>query len=86
MNDKPEIIYYKSFICPRCIPTSRFLKNLKAQHPEIKITEIEILTNMKKTIKEGIHGIPVIAIGNKRYSGVPSIGEVLELLGIPSNN
>jgi glutaredoxin len=47
-----EIIYYKSAICPKCIPTSRFLKELKSEHPEIEIKEIEIITHLKSTIKK----------------------------------
>lgn len=86
MNNKAEITYYKSLICPRCIPTSRFLKNLKAEYPEIKVNEIEVLTNMKKTVKEGIHGIPVMTIGGRKYREVPPKDEVLKLLGIIPGN
>ncbi len=75
-----KITYYKSVICPRCIPTSRFLKNLKKSYPDVEIEEIEILKNMKIARRAGIHSIPVIEIGERRYTEAPPMDEVLELL------
>lgn len=77
-----EIIYYKSAICPKCIPTSRFLKELKSEHPEIEIKEIEIITHLKSTIKDKVYSIPVIEVKGKRFHSTPAKGEVLGLLGI----
>ena len=81
-----KITYYKSVICPRCIPTSRFLKNLKKEYPEVEIEEIEVLKNMKAAKQAGIHSIPVIEIGNKRYTKVPPINEVKELITLSETN
>jgi len=75
-----KITYYKSVICPRCIPTSRFLKKLKAEHPEVEIEEIEILKNIRLAKKAGIMSIPVIETGGRRYHGVPPMQEVLLFL------
>lgn len=77
-----EILYYKSAICPKCLPTSRFLKVLKKEHPEIEIKEIEILAHLKSTIKDKVYSIPVIEVAGKRFFSVPAKGEILGLLGI----
>lgn len=77
-----KILYYKSAICPKCIPTSRFLKELKTEYPEIEIEEIEIITHLKSTIKDKIYSIPVIEVAGKRFYSTPVKGEVLGLLGI----
>jgi len=74
-----ELIYYKSRICPKCIPTSRFLKKLKEEHPEIIVREVEILFHMKAAKEAKIHSIPVIEAAGKRFYNVPSVDEILEL-------
>ncbi|MDA3941739.1 MAG: hypothetical protein PF693_20915 [Spirochaetia bacterium] len=77
-----EILYYKSAICPKCIPTSRFLKELKSEHPQITIKEIEIITHLKSSIKDKVYSIPVIEVKGKRFYNTPAKGEILGLLGI----
>ncbi len=80
--DKKEIIYYKSLVCPRCIPTSRFLKELKKDYPEITVKEVEIIAHMKAARNAHIHSIPVIEVAGKRFYKAPSRNDVLPLLGI----
>ncbi len=77
-----EIIYYKSLICPRCIPTSRFLKELKKDYPEITVKEVEILAHLKSAKDAHIHSIPVIEVAGKRFYRAPSRNDILPLLGI----
>ena len=61
------ITYYKSLICPRCIPTSRFLKELKKDYPRITVKEGEIIARMKQAKDAHIHFIPVIEVTGKRF-------------------
>ncbi len=75
-----EIVYYKSIICPRCIPTSRFIKKIKSEYPHIKIREIEILKHMKEAKQNGVHSIPTIKIGDKIFNGVPPWEEFESLI------
>ncbi len=77
-----EIVYYKSLICPRCIPASRFLKELKRDYPEIKVREVEIIAHMKSAKEAKIHSIPVIEVAGKRFYKTPSRNDILPLLGI----
>ncbi|RLA89725.1 MAG: hypothetical protein DRG20_04270 [Deltaproteobacteria bacterium] len=79
------IKYYKSIICPRCIPTNRFLKSIREKFPEIVIEEIEVLKNMKAAKKDGIGSIPSIIIGNRVYRGVPPEDEFISLIQSSSN-
>ncbi len=81
-NESREIIYYKSLICPRCIPTSRFLKELKKDYPQITVREVEVLAHMKTAKNEHIHSIPVIEVAGHRFYKAPSRNDILPLLGI----
>jgi len=81
-KDTKEIIYYKSLICPRCIPMSIFLKDLKKDYPEITVKEVEIITHIKTAKQAHIHSIPVIEVAKKRFYKAPSRNDVLPLLGI----
>ncbi|GEM_PF-2418634 len=82
VTDKNEITYYKSKICPKCIPASRFLKKLKEDYPGVKVNEVEILFHMKAVKEAGIHSIPVIEVAGKRFYKAPSREEFLPLIGI----
>lgn len=75
-----KLKYYKSIICPRCIPTSRFLKYIRKKYPNVEIEEIEVLKNMREARKEGIRSIPTIIIGKKRYIGMPPKDEFIKIL------
>ena len=75
-----KIVYYKSAVCPRCIPTNRFLKRLKMEHPGVEIEEVEVLTHIGRARKAGIMSIPVIEMGGRRYHGVPPREDVLRFL------
>ncbi len=75
-----KITYYKSAICPRCIPTNRFLKKIKEEHPYLDIEEIEVLTHLKRAKEEGVRSIPLIVVGDRRYYGVPPKREFEEII------
>ncbi len=64
-----KVIYYKSIICPRCIPTNRLISRLKKEHPEIEVEEVEVLRHLGRARREGIQGIPTIVIGPHRLLG-----------------
>jgi len=60
--EQKELIYYKSRICPKCIPTSRFLKKFREEYPDVSIREVEVLFHMKSAREAKIHSIPVILL------------------------
>ncbi len=72
-----KIIYYKSIICPKCIPTNRLIKRLKREHPEIEVEEIEIITHMSRAKKDNVHHVPTLIAGDRRFFAAPPMEELL---------
>ena len=75
-----KVIYYKSIICPRCIPTNRLIKRLKQTHPEIEVEEIEIITHMSRAKQDGVRHVPTIIAGSRRFYDAPPMEELLSAL------
>jgi glutaredoxin len=73
-----KIIYYKSRLCPRCIPTNRLVARLRREHPEIEIEEIEVLTNLQRALHDRVAMLPTLIVGNRRFHHAPSL-ETLQL-------
>ncbi len=67
-----KIIYYKSRLCPKCIPTDRLVARLRREHPEIEIEEIEVLTNLPRALREGVAMLPTLIVGNQRFHHAPT--------------
>ena len=76
-----KIIYYKSLVCPRCIPTNRLMARVHREHPEIEIEEIEVLTNLARALHDGVMMLPTLIVGDKRYHHVPPFDELLSAVG-----
>jgi glutaredoxin len=79
-----KVTYYKSILCPKCIPTNRLIKQLKQEYPEVEIEEIEIITHMSRAKKDGVNHVPTIIVGNKRFYTAPTMSELLSALYAPS--
>lgn len=80
-----KIIYYKSLVCPRCIPTNRLIARVRREHPEIEIEEIEVLTHLGRALNDGVMGLPTLIVGDQRYHHAPPLDELLVVLGENSN-
>ncbi len=74
-----KIIYYKSLLCPRCIPTNRLIGKIKREHPEIEIEEVEVLTNLSRAMADGIHMLPTLVVCTQRFTSAPRIDELLAM-------
>ncbi len=68
-----KIIYYKSVLCPRCIPTNRLVARLRREHPEIEIEEVEVITNLPRALRDGVAMLPTLIVGNQRFHHAPSL-------------
>ncbi len=75
-----KITYYKSLLCPRCIPTNRLVARLRREHPEIEIEEVEVLTNLSRAMADGIHMLPTLIVGSHRFTTTPKIDELLSAI------
>ena len=72
-----KIIYYKSLLCPRCIPTNRLITRLKREHPEIEIEEVEVLTNLGRALQDGVRTLPTVVAGAQHFTHAPRMDELL---------
>ncbi len=77
-----KVIYYKSIICPKCIPTNRLIKRLRQTHPEVQVEEIEILRHMARAKADGVRHVPTIIVGSRRFYHAPSLDELLSALQV----
>ncbi len=76
-----KIIYYKSLVCPRCIPTNRLLARVRREHPEIEIEELEVLTNLGRAKRDRVMMLPTLIVGARRFHYAPRLEELLAALG-----
>ncbi len=67
-----KIVYYKSLVCPRCIPTTKMLKAFRRRYPEVEIEEVEVLTHLGRAREAGVLQVPTIVVGPHRlYKALP---------------
>ncbi len=76
-----KITYYKSRLCPRCIPTNRLVARLRREHPEIDIEEIEVLTNLPRALRDKVAILPTLIVGEQRFHHAPSMDALISDLG-----
>ncbi len=75
-----KLLYYKSLACPRCISTNRLVAQLRREHPEIEIEEIEVLTHLPQTLRDGVMMLPTLIAGTQRFHHAPRMEELLAAL------
>ncbi len=75
-----KIVYYKSVLCPRCIPTNRLIARVRREHPEVEIEEVEVLTNLSRAIRDGVAMLPTLIAGEQRFHHAPPIDTLLAAL------
>ncbi len=61
--------YFKSIVCPRCIPVTRELKKLEKEFPELEIKHIEVLSNMSYSKDNKVRTLPTVKIGDAVIGG-----------------
>jgi hypothetical protein len=63
------VTFYHSVICPRCQMAALSLKQLLPQFPGISVEQVELLTNLGRSRREGVATIPTLLAGERRLSG-----------------
>ena len=63
-----KIVYYKSLLCPRCIPTSKMLKAFRQRYPQVEIEEVEIIAHPSRAREAGVRQVPTIVVGSRRIT------------------
>jgi glutaredoxin len=75
-----KIVYYKSLVCPRCIPTNRLIAQLQREHPEIEVEQVELLTHLSRARRDGVMTLPTLIVGERRFTRAPRLEELLAAL------
>lgn len=75
-----KLVYFKSAICPRCIPTNRLIAQLRKEYPEIEIEQVEVLTHFARARHEGVRTLPTLIAGKTRFYAAPRMEELVAAL------
>jgi glutaredoxin len=73
-----KITYYKSAICPRCLPTDRLMDRIRAARPALEIETIEVLKHPGRAIQDRVMTLPTIIVGGQRWFGAVPLPEILD--------
>ena len=76
----PKILYYKSLLCPRCIPTNKMLKAFRLRYPDVEIEEIEVIAHPGRARAAGVRQVPTIVIGAHRLNKAIPLAELARLV------
>ncbi len=76
----PKIVYYKSVLCPRCLPTNRMLKAFQQKHPEVRIEVVEVVAHPKRAKDAGVRHVPTLVIGAHRLEKAVPLAELEALV------
>lgn len=64
------VTFYHSVLCPRCHAVGLSLRQLQAEFPGVSIEKVEIVTNLRRSRRDGVASIPTLVAGEHRLSGV----------------
>lgn len=65
-----NVTLYKSSLCPRCHFARKWLKQLKAEQPDLELEFVDILSSPRRTLQDGIRMIPAVKAGGQVLSGL----------------
>ncbi len=64
----------------RCLPTNRLVAGLRREQPEIDIEEIEVLTHLPQTLRDGALMLPTLIASTGRFHHTLRMEELLAAL------
>lgn len=65
-----KIIFYKSFLCPRCRMAEKYLREIAAQDPSLDITTVDVTATPLQSLRDGTLAIPALHVGDKTLKGI----------------
>ena len=65
-----KIVFYKTFICPRCFLTGRALVRLRREYPELEIETVEVSRDPLRAWQDGVRMVPAIRYQGKNLAGI----------------
>jgi len=81
----PKIVYYKSLLCPRCIPTNKMLKAFRQRYPHVEIEEVEVIAHPARAREAGIRQVPTIVVGTQHISKAMPLEKFAQLVFAEEN-
>lgn len=63
-----DIAFYKSTLCPRCYLAGKHLKKALLAYPQVTLREIDLFTDPKLILRDGIRMIPALKINDQVLS------------------
>ena len=64
------VAFYHSVMWPRCHVTGLSLSRALRDFPDVAVEKVEYLANLVRARGESVRGIPTLASGEKRLSGI----------------
>jgi glutaredoxin len=80
--DSHDIIFLTLPICPKCTTMKRRLDKIVQDHPEIKVEERSLLSNIGFARENGILTVPAMIVKGKPIRGVVPEKDILDALGV----
>ncbi len=80
-----KIVYYKSLLCPRCIPTSKMLKSFRQRYPHVEIEEVEVIAHPSRAREAGVRQVPTIVVGSQRINKAMPLDKFAQLVFAEEN-
>jgi len=78
---RKTLILHKSDICPFCAEAKRSIEALR-QNYNFELKEVDVSWRPEILIKKGIKEVPTMEVGGKKIVGVPTVRQLLALLGV----
>lgn len=76
----PDIIFFQSLICPRCVRVRRILNKIQNDHPNLNFENVGSIT---KFLRREVKTLPAIKIGETIFYGKEiTENRILEELGL----
>ncbi len=72
-----KIVFYKTFICPRCFLTGRALVRLRREYPELEIETVEVSRDPLRAWQDGVRMLPAVCREGKLLTGLFLTDEAL---------
>jgi len=65
-----KIVFYKTFLCPRCFLAGRALARLAREYPELEIETVEITRDPHRARQDGVRMLPAIRRDGELLTGL----------------
>jgi hypothetical protein len=72
-----KIVFYKTFLCPRCFLTGRALARLRREFPELEIETVEVTRYPQRAWQDGVRMLPAVCREGKVLTGLYLTDEAL---------